>query len=251
MGRKRQDDADDRAENQSSAAGKSRKATILLLLAGGGVLLVCCFCGSVGTGGWFFRDKIGFGASAAVKPQEAELVRGTEKPKGDGFPAKGDGLPPKGDDLAAKAGAKGKGGGALGKWKEVRAEAGKFVIELPTTGVDDKSMVGGVGDLMVQAGGTVKNHLIGIASTKRMGKSASEPAKSVAENAAQMPAYKNKRDIELQGHPGVERRSDDGKTVARCYVSGTRVYIITVTTQGNGFDQAVADRVFNSFKILE
>ena len=84
-----------------------------------------------------------------------------------------------------------------------------------------------------------------------MGKSALEPAKSVAENNAQMPAFKNKTDIELQGNPGVERHSNDGKTVARCYVSHTRVYIITVMTQGNTFDQSVADRVFNSFKILD
>jgi hypothetical protein len=54
-----------------------------------------------------------------------------------------------------------------------------------------------------------------------------------------------------QAHPGVERRSPDRKTLVRCYVSADRIYVITITSQSGTFDQAIADRAFNSFKILD
>ena len=138
-----------------------------------------------------------------------------------------------------------------GSWKETRSQVGKFVVELPPNGTDDKATTGGIADFFVQVGGSYQGHMIGVASTKRMGRGANEPAKKVAESNAQMPDSKTKKEIELQGHPGVEARSDDGKRVDRCYVTPTRIYIVSVLTQGKGLDQAVADRVFNSFKILD
>jgi hypothetical protein len=257
MARKRtDDDDDDRPEPKKTKKPDSAGGSNMLLIGGiGAILLLCCTCGGVGTGGWFLRDRFSAAPVAEKKPEpqaNADDAKKDDARTDDTKVAddsKTEDKKPKGKKPTDK---KGKPpSDPLGIWKEVRAEKGKFSIDLPVRSIDEKLPVNSLGEKFVQVAGSVRGHVLGVASTQRFGGSASQPAKTVAENNAQTPSFPDKKDITLQGHPGVERRSPDGKTLVRCYVTAERVYVITVTSQAGKFDQAVADRAFASFKILD
>lgn len=270
MARKSSNESDDRSESKKGKPSKSSGGSNVLLIGGlAAILFLCCTCGGVGTGGFVFRDRLGFGGTQVAqtkdRPPANDDNKAIDKAKPDDKTPTDQPLDqkpidekpidkkPKGKKASDKKATDKKPppAGDLGTWKEVRAEKGKFSIDLPVRSIDDKSPVGGLGDLFVQVAGSTKGHTIGVASTQRRGGGASTPAKDVAQNNAQTPDFPDKKDITLQGHPGVERRSPDGKTLVRCYVSAERIYVITVLCQSGKFDRAIADRAFNSFKILD
>jgi len=135
--------------------------------------------------------------------------------------------------------------------RESRSENGKFAIDLPLGSLEDNGNLGGIGDPMGQVAGAFDGHMMAVFSTKRIGKSATQSTKEAAATNPQVPMFKSQQPLTLQGRPGIERRSDDGRTSFRGYASGTRTYVVSILVQGRNIDEAVVSGFFDSFKILE
>jgi hypothetical protein len=201
---------------QSGAGG-----VIALVLIGGAVLLLGGTCAGIGFGVWYLTDTL-VRVKNDLRP-DAEIVVDIERPRVFQGPPPNDG--PKVDPMQAMMDQRFADG--MRDWKPFRSEKGKFSVDLP---VKHEGVQAPNGDT-VMIGGAVVNQLTSVSSSKRFLDEELTPLEA-AEAAARLHVQDQTRKklLTLNGHPGVELRTADGKRAVRAYGTPTRVYKIIVLT---------------------